>query len=218
MTQPNDPWAAASAAPAGVATYSGTNAVPAQPAADNSIAGGFGAAAGGSLLFGQGPSAPILMNKTHPLGTERSGIIRKMSDVQDKDYNSKLPKFFSRSKVGGKGVCTDAIDASTGQPNDPVMVTHIELDTDYRITEAECIATSRDTSYIATDDGKRIEVVGGFDFKPFREAMEAARAAGINLASPADLIGKRLTVKRAGQKPNPGGNPSWIKTYRIDNA
>lgn len=212
MTQPvNDPWAAASAAPASVAAQ-------ASPAADNSIAGGFGAAAGGSLLFGQGPAAPALMNKTHPLGTERGGIITKMSDVQDKDFRSKLPKFFSRSKVDGKGVTTDAIDGPTGQKNDPVMVTHIELDTDYRITEAECIATERDVSYVGQDDGKRIEVVGGFDFKPFREAMEDARKRGINLATPADLIGKRLTVKRAAQKPNPGGNPSWIKAYRIDNA
>jgi len=210
----NDPWAAASAAP--------TPPAPEQSAPQDAMAGAFGGAAGGSLLFSSGATAPALFNKTHPLGSERTGIITGMDDKQDQDFNTKTPKYWSLSKVGGekrdKAITTDAIDQPTGKPNRPVMVTHISLDTGYRITEAECISTGRDVAYVGQDEGKRIEVVGGFDYAEFAKAMTEARARGINLASPADLIGKRLTKKRVGQKPNPGGNPSWVNAYRIDNA
>lgn len=211
----NDPWAAASAAPAQVVTVE-------QSAPQDAMAGAFGAAAGGSLLFNSGPSAPSLFNKTHGLGTERGGIITKLEDKQDQDFNAKAPKYWSTSKVGGPkknhAITLDPIDEPTGQKNRPVMVTHITLATDHRITEAECVATERDVAYVGQDKGERVDVVGGFDYKPFAEAMEDARQRGINLSSPADLIGKRLTKKRVGQKPNPGGYPSWINAYRIDNA
>lgn len=223
MTQPvsapvSDPWAAASASPA--------PAQPAQqaaPAAASGMASGFGAAAGGSLLFSQGSAAPSLMNKTHLLGTSRTGIIKGLTDKQDQDYNSKTPKYWSTSKVGGeqrnRAITTDAIDGPTGQPNRPVMVTHVELETEYRLSEGEAAAISRDAASIASDTGKRVEVVGGLDFKAFSEAMVDARARGITIASPKDLEGKRLTVTRAGQVPSKSGtgNPSWVKTYRIDN-
>lgn len=219
MTQPNDPWATAQAAPA-----SAPSATPPaeQYATASALAGSFGPAAGGSMLFNSGPGAPSLFNKTHPLGTERSGIIKSLTDKQDIDFNSHAPKFWSASKTGGpqrnSAVTTDAIDPVTGQANEKVMTVHVELQTDYRITEAECIATNRDVAYVGQDTGIRVEVIGGYDVKAFAEAMNEARARGINLSSPADLIGKRITKKRAAQKPNPGGNPSWINAYRIDNA
>lgn len=213
-----DPWAAASAAPA---TPAGNTAVADAP--QSAMASAFGPAAGGSLLFNSGVAVPSLFNKTHPLGTERTGVIEKMEDKQDQDFTSKMPKYWSTSKVGGpqrnSAVTTDAIDGPTGQQNRPVMVTHITLQTDYRITEAECVAISRDVAYVSQDAGKRVDVVGGFDFKAFGEAMEDARKRGISLNSPEDLIGKRLTKKRVGQVPSKtGGNPSWTNAYRIDNA
>lgn len=216
MTQPvsNDPWAAASAAPAAVAA-----AAPASPLAD-----GYGPATGSSLLFNNAAAAPSLMNKTHPLGTERKGKIKSTVDKQDQDFNAKLPKYWSTSKVGGPqrngAITTDAIDGPTGQANRPVMVTHITLETPYRMDAAECIAVGRDVTFVQSDNGDRVEVVGGFDYKPFQEAMVDARARGIELNSAADLEGKFLTVRRAGQTPPKSGqgNPSWVKAYRIDNA
>lgn len=212
MTQPNDPWATAQAAPATPAPVQEAT----QPSA---LAGSYGPAAAGSMLFNAGPGAPSLFNKTHPLGSERGGIIVSLTDKQDVDFNSKAPKFWSASKTGGpqrnSAVTTDAIDPVTGAKNDPVMTVHVELQTDYRITEAECIATGRDVAYVGQDAGTRIEVIGGYDVKAFAEAMGKARAAGISLAGPQDLIGLRLDKKRTGQKPNPGGNPSWINTYRL---
>lgn len=218
MPPVNDPWAAAQAAPAPAAV------VPqASP-----VAGGFppppAAPAGPGLLFERGNSAPALFNKTHFVGTERTGIITKPSDVQDKDYTTKRLKFWSNSRTGGpqgNGAITfDAFDAPTQTPNRKVMVTHIELDTEYRLTEQEAMAIGRDIATIANDNGKRVEVVGGFDAKPFQDAMADAMARGIKLESYDDLVGLRLTVKRAGQAPPKGGqgNPSWIKTYRLDNA
>lgn len=222
MTQPvNDPWAAASPV-----THSAAPAAPqqTQPATDAGLAGAFGGDEGGSLLFGGGGAAPSLMNKTHLMGTARGGIITKMENKQDQDFNARAPKYFSLSRVGGeqknRATTTDAIDGPTGLPNKPVMVTHISLSTEYRMDQAEAVATARDGKPrdISTDDGTRVEVVGGLDLPAFSQAIADAKSRGIRLAGPSDLIGKRLTVKRAGQKPNPGGNPSWIKAYHIDNA
>lgn len=214
MTQPNDqsndPWATAQAAPA---------SAPPATSDTSALAGSYGPAAAGSMLFNSGPGAPSLFNKTHPLGSERGGIIVSLTDKQDVDFNSKAPKFWSASKTGGpqrnSAVTTDAIDRVTGAKNEPVMTVHVELQTDYRITEAECVATGRDVAYVGQDTGTRVEVIGGYDVKAFAEAMTKARAAGVNLAGPQDLIGLRLDKKRIGQKPNPGGNPSWINAYRL---
>lgn len=220
----NDPFAAAQVEQAQSAAPTSSG----QGAAGNGggLAGGFGPATGSSRLFDNNASIPALFNKTHFLGTERFGIITKTEDVQDRDYSAKLPKFWSRSKVGGeqknKAITTDPIDEPTGLANEPVMVTHITLQTEYRVSEQESAAIGGDAARIASrvadDDGQRVEVVGGFDYKPFREALLDARSRGIALNDAKDLEGKRLTVKRAAQKPNPGGQPSWIKTYRIDNA
>lgn len=215
MTQPNDPWAAASAAPPATSA----------PAPEQSgIDAGYGAATGSSLLFNAGVSAPSFFNKTHPLGTERSGIITGTKDVQDQDFNAKAPKYWSHSKTGGPkrnhAITLDAVDTTTGTPipNRPVMVTHVSLDTDYRITADECVATGRDVAYVGQDTGKRVDVIGGFDFEPFAKAMVEARSRGITLNDASDLVGKRYTKKRVAQKPNPGGYPSWINEYRIDDV
>lgn len=218
-----DPFAAAQVATATPASAAPTaTPAPAGSPATDPLAGAYGDD-GSSMLFGEGASAPALFNKTHFLGSERSGIVEKSEARHDRDYTAKMPKYWSTSKVGGeqknRAITTDPIDGPTGQPNRPVMVTHVTLRTDYRMSEIEVGATGRDSSFIETDDGTRVEVIGGLDLKVFREAIADARKRGILLTSAADLIGKRLTVKRAAQKPNPhGGNPSWIKSYRIDKA
>lgn len=218
-TDTTDPFAAAQVSTA--PKPSGSTSP--EPAQGSEMDGGFGDALGSSLLFAESASAPALFNKTHLLGTERTGIIRKTEDKQDRDFNAKMPKFWSESKIGGesknKAITTDAVDAITGNRNRPVMVTHVTVDTAYRMEAGEAAATGRDADFIPTDDGTRVEVVGGFDYKPFKEALLEARKRGINIAGPQDLVGKRLTVKRASQHRLPGAaNPSWVKTYRIDNA
>jgi hypothetical protein len=210
MTQSttNDPWAAAQVTQ------------PAQPSQARSEAQGSSLASdytqpetSSSRLFAPAGAAPSLFNKTHFLGTERTGIITKAPfDQQQQDFNEKKPKYWSLSKVGGKAFTTDPIDAPTGQPNRPALGTHIELSTDYRMTvqEIQAVGGNRDVSFANTDDGKRVYVASNkFEYEAFRKAIAAAIAAGIPITRDKDLIGLRLTVKRARQVPNPGGNPSW---------
>jgi hypothetical protein len=216
-----DPFAAAQVAgSAGTAAATSTATAAAEDAGN--FAGAYDEVEGSSLLFGEGAAAPALFNKTHFLGTERSGIITKTADKQDRDFNAKAPKFWSESRVGGEkkngAITTDPIDAPTGKPNRKVMVTHVTLATGYKMEQQEALAAGRDANFGDTDDGTRVEVVGGFDIKIFKEAIQDANRRGLNIRGPKDLEGKKLTVKRAGQKQNPGGNPSWIKEYRLDNA
>lgn len=207
-TTTNDPWAAAQVQQ------------PAQPETGqggqqgSSLAGNYTQPeAGPSRLFAPAGAAPSLFNKTHPLGTERTGIITKAPfDQQQQDFNEKKPKYWSTSKVGGKAFTTDPIDAPTGQPNRKAMGTHIEMSTDYRMTPQEITAVggNRDVSFANTDDGKRVYVASNkYEYEAFRKAMAAAIAAGIPLTEDEDLVSLRLTVKRARQQSNPGGNPSW---------
>lgn len=209
MTQSttNDPWAAAQVAQ------------PAQPEAQagqqgSSLAGNYAQPEPGpSRLFAPAGAAPSLFNKTHYLGTERTGIITKAPfDQQQQDFNEKKPKYWSTSKVGGKAFTTDPKDAPTGQDNRPALGTHIELATDYRMTvqEIQAVGGNRDVSFANTDDGKRVYVASNkYEYDAFRKAISAAIAAGIPITKDEDLIDLRLTVKRARQQPNPGGNPSW---------
>jgi hypothetical protein len=204
----NDPWAAAQVTQ------------PAQPGQEqggqqgSSLAGSYTQPqAGPSKLFQQAGAAPSLFNKTHYLGTERTGIITKAPfDQQQQDYNEKKPKYWSTSKVGGKAFTTEPIDAPTGQLNRPAMGTHIELATDYRMTAQEITAVggNRDVSFANTDNGKRVYVASNkYEYDAFRKAIVTAIAAGIPITEDEDLVGLRLTVKRTRQQPNPGGNPSW---------
>ena len=173
-----------------------------------------------SRLFDQEQAAPSLFNKTHFLGTERTGIITgPPRDVQDKDYDSRLPKYWSKSKVGKPtpAITTDPIDGPTGEPNDKVMSIHFDLQTDYRMTEQECYAVNRDPAFVREDDGRRVEVISGRDIKAFRKAMDEFTASGGKLAGPEDFVGKRITSKRAGQVPA-GANKAWVREFTISNA
>lgn len=224
MTQPvNDPWAAASVTPAPVAP------APVQPAYTPAsgaplLADAYEAPEGESILFGGTAGAPSLFNKTHFVGTERTGIITGLTDKQDMDFNTRSPKFWSASKTGGEkgnsAVTTDPIDKITGERNKPVMSAHLALDTDYRLTvqEAAAVNPARDANEaVASDDGSRVLVIkGGADLKAFKKAMGEAARNGIRITGPADLTGLRITAKRAGQVPNQTGNPSWVMEYRIE--
>jgi hypothetical protein len=217
---PNDPWAAAQAPqtqPAQGHQPPAANGGQGQEQA-SSLAGSYApAAAGPSLLFSQGGVAPSLFNKTHFLGAERTGIITKAPyDRQDQDYSAKVLKYWSTSKVDGKATTTDPIDGPTGQPNRPVMSTHIEMSTDYRMTAQECAAVGRDVAFAGTDDGSRVFVVTGKQgFEAFRKAIGEAIAAGVSITKDEDLIGLRLMVKRVGQKENVKGNPSWVLDVQL---
>lgn len=203
MTSPvEDPWAAANAQTQGAA--------PVGQGDSQAFAGGGDAE---SQLFSSGSVAPSLFNKTHLLGTERTGIITKAPyDRQKVDYNTKKPLFWG--PAGGKPV-PEHVDSATGQPNRPVMDTFLELSTDYTMSAAEAAATGRETAFEGTE---RVFVAGGFDLKELRKAMGAAVAGGMKLQSGADMVGKRLTVKRVSQKANPGGNPSWILEIKLSAA
>lgn len=217
MTQPiqNDPWAAAASPQAQPAQFDAQRQEPA-----SSLAASYTPAPGSASLLFAGGAAPSLFNKTHPLGTVRTGIITKAPyDRHDQDFNAKLPKYWSTSRVNGKATTTDAIDVPTGQPNRPVMSTHIELDTDYCMDVNECVAVSRDVAFAQQDDGKRVFVVTGKQgFQAFREAIGQAIATGVSITKDEDLVGLRLTVKRVGQTPNPGGNPSWVIAVKLERA
>lgn len=216
MTQANDPWAAA-----GVATQAPAREV-ATVGQGQGMAGAFPPPSAESRLFTPQSVAPSMFNKTHALGTERTGIVKVAPvDRQEQDFTEKRPKYFSRSKVAGKATTLDAIDGPTGQPNDPIMGTHIELATDYRMTAAEIVAVGggRDPSFAQQDDGTRVLVVSGKQpYKAFFDAIADANSRGLNLRSGADLVGKRVTARRVGQTPNQTGNPSWVVAYRIDAA
>jgi hypothetical protein len=184
---------------------------PAQQAADTS--GNLTASFAGesSQLFGGVVLPPSLMNKSHQLGTERTGLIIKPPyDVQSRDFKTKKAKFWAESPLpDGKKISLEPLDHITGQKLRPVKDTVIELATDYRFDAAECAAIDRDPTL--PDDGSRAFYVSGDDLKQIKR--EIGRLGGIR--DEAGMIGLRLTVKRTAQKPNPGGNPSWINTVTL---
>ena len=163
-----------------------------------------------SQLFGGPVLPPSLMNKTHQLGTERGGKISVAPyDVQSRDYNTKKPKFWANSPLpDGKKVTTEPLDHVTGEKLRPVKDTVIVLDTAYRFEAAECMAIERDPNM--PDDGARAFYASGDDLKQLR-----AEIRRLGLHSEQEMIGLTLTVKRVGQKPNPGGNPSWVNKVTL---
>lgn len=214
MTQ-NDPWAAAAMPQGNIATPPAS----ADESGQSLLSEGF-VAETGSLLFRQGKAAPSLFNKTHFVGEVRTGIISDVpKDVQDKDFDSRSPKYFSRSKVGVPipAITTDPIDKPTGQPNDKVMVVNIPMQTEYRMDARECGAVGRDPSFVSEDDGSRVEIIGGRDLPAFQKAMQEAAERGIRITKYEDLKGKRLTSKRAGQVPA-GNGKAWVREFKIENA
>jgi hypothetical protein len=175
----NDPWAAASGQPAQNAAPSETALATTNPAA----------AEGQGMLFGGGPSFPSLFNKTHFTGTRKRGRIKKVMDVQGRDFDTKKPAVWP--------------DGS------PKMEVHFTLETEYRISEQECYATDRDVSYVQEDDGTRVFVAGGYNLKTVQEAMKRD-APGLGVRSYADLEGKFIEVARVGQTQRSAtGNKSW---------
>ncbi len=199
MTQPNsDPWAAAQAAMNGGAQA---------PAGESQVVP---EAEQESQLFSGGAVAPVLANKTHRIGSERTGVITKAPyDKQKVDFNTKKPLFWSDSESKPK-----PIDKG-GNPKRPVMDTFVELMTDYVMDATEASETGREAPY---EGGERVFVASGATLKTFRKAIEAANQNGVSIKRGADLVGKRLTYRRTGQKPNPGGSPSWIEEIVITNA
>ncbi len=195
MTQ--DPWKAASA-----------NATPADNAGDggqeSGLQGAYAPEEGTSQLFGGGPSSPSLLNKTHGKGTKRKGRITKVHDVQQRNFDTKQPVFW---QPGEKKPVENPVNPNTGKPNNPVMTTVFELETEYRMDAAERSVMERDDAW--EDDGSRVFYAGGRDLKVTREAL--GKVAGpLAIRGPADLIGKFIEVERTGKIPNPTGNPSWI--------
>ncbi len=163
-----------------------------------------------SQLFSGGAVAPSLANKTHRIGSERTGIITKAPyDKQKVDFNTKKPLFWSDSENKPKPI------DDGGNPQRKVMDTFIEVMTDYVMDAAEASETGREAPY---EGGERVFVAGGQTLKVLRKAIETANASGVRIAKGSDLVGKRLTYRRTGQKPNPGGSPSWIEEITITNA
>lgn len=228
MTQPS-PWEQAAAQYAPPAQQVQQYAPPAQPQPQpdqqqgSALAGAYTPAPQAassfmqSRLFGQERRAPALFNKTHFVGTERTGIITgQPRDVHDQDFDSRRPKYWSKSKIGAPvpAITTNPIDLPTGDKNEPVMSIHFDLQTDYRMTEQECLAVDRDPDFVREDDGTRVEVISGRDLKAFKKAMEAYVQSGGRLEGPDDFIGLRLTSKRAGQIPA-GANKAWVREFSL---
>ncbi len=168
-----------------------------------------------SGLFATGGegSGPSLMNKTHAVGTERTGVIAKPPyDKHSTTMAGDLKYWQGREK---KPV-TNAVNPATGEKNRPVKETVVVLDTEYTMSAEEARALNRDEPY---EGGKRSVIVSGGDLKKLKEAIADAVKRGISIRSDADMVGKRLTVKRTGTLPNPhGGDPIKVHEYRIDNA
>jgi hypothetical protein len=220
-----DPWAAASVATAPTAPTQVQQPQAGQGGqgqGGGALSGAFASGGSGTALFGQGSLAPSLFNKTHFVGTEREGIITKAPyEQQSRDFNSKMPKYWSASKVGGdtknRAVTTDAIDGPTGRPNRPVMDVLIELNTEYGpLSPQEMAAVGREPGQ--EGDGRRVYAVAGKEaLESFRKAIaefnqrvKSGAEKGPQLTCEDDTTGLKLRVKRSGQKPNQGGNASWL--------
>jgi hypothetical protein len=159
----------------------------------------------GSQLFGNAGRPTALLNRTHPLGTERTGIITKAPyDVHSTDYNSKKLKFWGPDR---KPVF-EPIDPKTGEKLSPVWDTVIELDTEYRQSQQEATALGKD--FNPNDDGARAATISGQDLKTLRKEI-----GRLGIRSEAEMVGLRFTMKRAGQKPNAGGYPTWINEITL---
>ncbi len=161
-----------------------------------------------SRVFSGGGGGPTLMNRSHPVGTERTGIIiTPLYDQQRTKMGTGDLLFWKNGKPSTL--------AEGGDPKDPVKDTVIELDTEYVMDAAEATALQREEPY---EGGERRDFIGK-EMKAFMSAVKDARRRGIQLSSDEDFVGKRYTVKRVSTKPNPhGGDPIKVHAFRIDNA
>lgn len=199
----SDPWADAATAPAG--DQNGGSQL------SDSYAGK------PSALFSPGGDGvgPSLLNKTHPVGTERTGIIaRPTFDRHSTTMKGEL-KYWPQDN--SKKPVLDAVDRATGQPNRKVYDTIVVLDTEYTMDATEAAALNREQPF---EGGRRSYTINSAEeMKKFKEAIVDAVKRGVPLTSDEDMVGKRLTVKRTGQKPNPhGGDPIKVHEFRIDAA
>ena len=182
------------------------------PAGASSDAGNLAESFAGetSQLFGQTSRPSSLLNKTHPMGTSRSGKITAAPyDVHSVDFTTKKPKYWAASPLpDGKKVTTEPLDHITREKLRPVKDTGIELATEYRFDAAEAGASNRDPNL--PDDGARAFYASGDDLKQLR-----AEIRRLGFRSEQEMIGATLTVQRVGQRPNPNGNPSWINKVTL---
>jgi hypothetical protein len=209
MTAPNAFQQAAAQAAQPAPAYA-TPAVPAGQIADTNGNLTTSFAGQGSQLFGGPVLPPSLLNKTHTLGTVRSGrIVTAPYDVHSRDFKSKQPKYWAITPgPRGEKISFSPVDAVTGEQLRKVLDTVIELATDYRFDAAEAAAVERDPNM--PDDGSRAFYVSGEDLKALRKQIQL-----LGLRDEKEMIGLTLTVKRVGQKPNPGGYPSWINEVTL---
>lgn len=230
----NDPWAAASAAPAGQASTREHNNAAAYGQAPeqgeaSSLAGSYAPEPGKqSSLFG--PTAetlPSLFTLQHGPGTKiKMKITAAPRDVQSTCHPSQAPDKKSRLKqywvtdpaTGARRPGVDPIDRATGKPNDPVMNLVISGETDERDPQIE------------GDDGKRSWFVSGSAKSPkghtlgnpvlssrraVLDALELAVNAGMVITKDEDLIGKFIEVHRVQrEQPNVTTSP-WFWQARI---
>lgn len=188
-----DPWAAAAS------NQQAQNGQTAGQQAGQSVMPDQGGLGGGALFGGQGKRIPSLFNKGHQAGEVRGGIIVDIKDVHSHTHKNEgnLPRYWEDGNTG-KGISpvTYPVSKITGKPNRPVMDVHIVLDTDYRLTTAECTLLERDPKDVETDDGKRAFVVS--DTRQFQEGVQAFNQENPStpIIGPKDLIGIRLDAKR----------------------
>lgn len=169
--------------------------------------------------YGSGPSrlfapatggAPSLFNASHPVGTERTGIITKAPYDQQRTKlggpDNGKPLFWP---VGQGGPTTDP------ESGRKVMDTVIEIETEYVMDQDEAVALNREKPY----EGGARRVFVGREIEAFMKAIEDANRRGVGLVDDDSMVGKRLTVKRISQRPNPHGGQSIKEhAFRIDNA
>lgn len=154
-------------------------------------------------LFG-GEKLPSLFNKLHGTGAERSGIIVKAPE-------DRQSRFFKEGGVGplkfwGKdGKPTEDATGLDGRPNRPVMDTVFVLDTEYRMSAAEM-----DEAGMDEDSGQRGVFAGGDLLKAIKGAIKESGAR-----KRSDLVGARLTLKRAG-KATKGNFKAWIWNAKLE--
>lgn len=172
------------------------------------------AASQGCQLFGGATLPSSLLNRSHQLGTERHGVIKRAPyDSHSRDFNSRQPKYWANSPVVGANgrpskITTDPIDRVTGEKLRPVLDTVIELDTDYRFNAAESAVVQRDPNL--PDDGTRAFYASGDDLKQIRTEVRR-----LGLTSAEAMVGVKFSVARVGQKPNSGASPSWINKIEL---
>jgi len=144
--------------------------------------------AGYDPLFG-GEKLASLWNKSHGVGTTRTGIILQ----PPKD----IPSFMYKAG-GGRGDAKYWLDGkptkltvhpTTGVALDRVYDTLFVVQTDYRMTPEELLKSEMDE-----DEGKRGWFAGGEDLKAIKAAI---RASGVKNREA--LVGMRLTGTRTGQ-------------------